>query len=110
MDFLTQEARKISERICATVGIDLPQLSQTNVPLAVRPILEHAEILGIGDDGAREEIFQSVPQAYLDLVKVAISETNGFFAWYDNAEKSLVKKDTPEVIAIGWMLFGLNLS
>jgi hypothetical protein len=102
-------ARRVSEKKRAEVGIVMPALNPANVPPAIRPLLQHAEILGIGDDGTRDEIFEAVPSEYLGIVEDAIAESPELFDWYRESETTDAKH-SPEVAAIGWMLFGLNLS
>ena len=105
---LMTTARRISEERRAEVGLSMPALNPDNVPPSVRPLLKHAEILGIGDDVVRGNVFDEVSTQYLDVVRGAISEIPGFFDWYREAETTDAKH-SPEVAAIGWMLFGLNL-
>jgi hypothetical protein len=105
---LTLTARRISEGKRSGVGIRMLALDAAKVPPFLRPLLQHAEILGVGDDGTRGEIFGAVPHEYLELAKEVIRGCPGLFDWYRAAEKTDAKH-SPEVAAIGWMLLGLNL-
>src|SRR5215211_302909 len=66
---LMTTARRISEERRAEVGLSMPALNPDNVPPSVRPLLKHAEILGIGDDVVRGNVFDEVSTQYLDVVR-----------------------------------------
>ena len=107
-DKLITTAQRISEKLCTDVGIATLALNQEKVPPSIRPMLRHAAILGIGDDGTRHDIFEAVPVEYLNFVKQDISKSFELLDWYRQAETT-DEKHLPEVAAIGWMLAGLNL-
>jgi len=109
VDELIATAKHVSEKMRAEVGIIMPTLNSARVPPAIRPLLQHAEILGVGDDGTRDEIFETVPREYLDIVTDAIAACPEVFDWSRKSEATEAKH-LPEVAAIGWMLLGLNLS
>jgi hypothetical protein len=108
-DGLLAEARRSAQLILERYGIVMPPLDPSAVPEDVRPLLPHAEILGIGDDGARGEIFEEVSADYLALVRRVIRNSNAFKQWYLAAEET-PKRHSPEVAAIGWMLRGLDIN
>jgi hypothetical protein len=102
-------ARRVSEQKRAEAGIVMPALNPANVPHAIRPLLQHAEILGIGDDRTRGKIFDLVSSEYIDSVKQDIAACPELGDWYLQSEATR-SKHLPEVAAIGWMLIGLNVN
>jgi len=105
---LAQIARVISEEECSKAGIFRPQLVLDDVPPAIRRLLPHAEILGVGDDRVRGKIFDLVSHEYASCVRREIAECPDLGSWYHDSEGP-DRRNVPEVAAIGWMLIGLNV-
>lgn len=101
------KAKGIAEKERAEARIVMPSLDPANVPLAIRPLLQYAEILGVGDDPTRGKIFDKVPSEYIDIVKQAIAACPEVYEWSQHSETT-ESRNEPEVAAIGWMLIGLD--
>ena len=106
---LNTMARRVSQTKCVEAGVVIPVLNPANVPPAIRPLLQHAEVLGIGDDRTRGKIFDLVSSEYIDSVKQEIAACPELGDWYLQSETT-DRKHLPEVAAIGWMLIGLTVN
>ena len=105
---LTATAKRLSQEICIKEGVVIPKLDLASVPYSIRPLLRHAEILGIGDDVARCKLFEVISKEYLRIVINMIKQCPEIYDWCQKSEATEAKH-LPEVAAIGWMLIGLNL-
>lgn len=55
----------IREHLEETLGI-VPELDESEVPLALHQHLRFAELFGVGDDGIRAEVIDLIPIAYAE--------------------------------------------
>lgn len=69
------------------LGYSELHLDEANVPVELRELMPLASQFGIGDDGAREEAFDMMPEDFVRSASQLVAAKNQFIAdWADQGE------------------------
>jgi hypothetical protein len=100
-----QRARETSERIRMREDVPCLSLDSAAVPALLRPLVPHAEILGVGDDPVRGEIVEELEPEYLRGVGRLVGSCSPDFDEWMEAQRTPY---APEYIAFSCMMRALE--
>lgn len=86
-DEMDKILQPIRELLIAHLGALPPELDRDRVPTEIRPLLDEARFLGIGDDGLREAVGKVLPPTYLSDLVARVAEKNAPFQEWANQEQ-----------------------
>jgi hypothetical protein len=105
---LLEHARREALKVCDEYGTELPQIDPEDVPVDVRPLVAHANILGVGDDPSRDAIVEAVGKEYLDLARADLrNHREALRTWL--ATEPREGNDRAKYAALDWMVRALGV-